>query len=67
MSWSLNASGHIPAADAAGAPQDALALETDLYERLREILADPKYGASGSSFGGSHVSGALHELDAPGI
>jgi hypothetical protein len=69
MSWSLNASGHVPAPaqsdapDAAPAP-DAAAVEMELYEALKAVLSDPKYGTGASSFGGSHVSGSLHQPDA---
>lgn len=64
MSWSLNAAGHVPAADPAApdsAPQSLVELE--LYNALRAVLTDPKYGTSASSFGGSHVSGSLHAPD----
>ena len=69
MSWSLNAAGHVPAPsppeDPAAAPApDATAVEVELYEALRSVLSDPKYGTSASSFGGSHVSGSLHAPDA---
>jgi len=65
MSWSLNAAGHVPAQDpSAGAAADAAAVEMELYEALRAVLADPRFGASTSSFGGSHVSGSLHQPDA---
>ena len=68
MSWSLNAAGHVPApdpaADPAAAPApDAMAVEAELYEALKAVLSDPKYGTSASSFGGSHVSGSLHLAD----
>jgi hypothetical protein len=71
MSWSLNASGHVPAAappvDPAETPApgpDAVATEVELYEALKAVLADPRYGTAASSFGGSHVSGSLHVADA---
>jgi hypothetical protein len=69
MSWSLNASGHVPAAaadadPAAAPPQDAAAAELELYEAVRAVLSDPRYGTAASSFGGSHVSGSLHQPDA---
>jgi hypothetical protein len=73
MSWSLNASGHVPAAAAADPgdpvamatpPPDAVAVEVQLYEALKAVLADPRYGTAASSFGGSHVSGSLHVADA---
>lgn len=71
MSWSLNASGHVPAvpapdpsADPVAPAPDAAAVEMELYEALREVLTDPKYGTAASSFGGSHVSGSLHAPDA---
>jgi hypothetical protein len=64
MSWSLNAAGHVPAPDpSAGAAADAAAAEMELYEALKAVLSDPKYGTSTSSFGGSHVSGSLHQAD----
>lgn len=64
MSWSLNAAGHVPAQDpSAGPAADAAAIEMELYEALRAVLSDPKYGATASSFGGSHVSGSLHVAD----
>ena len=64
MSWSLNAAGHVPVPDpSAGAAADAAATEMELYEALKVVLADPKYGTSTSSFGGSHVSGSLHLAD----
>lgn len=68
MSWSLNAAGHVPvqaqsdAPDAVPAP-DAAAVEMELYEALKAVLSDPRFGASASSFGGSHVSGSLHQPD----
>lgn len=68
MSWSLNAAGHVPvpaqsdSPDAAPAPS-AMAVEVELYEALKAVLADPKYGTAASSFGGSHVSGSLHVED----
>jgi hypothetical protein len=70
MSWSLNASGHVPAsvpsADPAAEPvaQDVTAIEVELYEALKAVLSDPKFGTVASSFGGSHVSGSLHQPDA---
>jgi hypothetical protein len=65
MSWSLNAAGHVPAPDPAVTPAaDAAAVELELYEALCTVLKDPKYGASSSSFGGSHVTGSLHQPDA---
>lgn len=63
MSWSLNASGHVPNPDPASTVGSA-AVEMELYEALKALLADPKYGTSASSFGGSHVSGSLHLQDA---
>jgi hypothetical protein len=72
-SWSLNASGQIPAtmaadtsADPSAGPvaQNVMATEVELYEALKAILEDPRYGTAASSFGGSHVSGSLHEADA---
>lgn len=72
-SWSLNASGQIPAtmaadtsADPAAEPvaQNVMAVEVALYEALKAILEDPQYGTAASSFGGSHVSGSLHQPDA---
>ena len=65
MSWSLNAAGHVPAPDpATGAAADAAGIEMELYEALKAVLSDPKYGTATSSFGGSHVSGSLHQPDA---
>lgn len=71
MSWSLNASGSVPAATPADpadpnatAPQSSAEVEMELYEALREVLTDPKYGTAASSFGGSHVSGSLNAPDA---
>jgi hypothetical protein len=82
MSWSLNASGHIPAADPSAEPpadgsaapeppadgsaapgQDTMAVEVALYEALKGVLEDPRFGTAASSFGGSHVSGSLHVAD----
>jgi hypothetical protein len=72
MSWSLNAAGHVPATTtvpatdtepATSTPVDSVAVEVELYEALRAILTDPKYGAASSAFGGSHVSGSLHTAD----
>ncbi len=63
MSWSLNAAGQIPAPDPAVSP-DSTAVEVELYEALRAVLTDPKYGTAASSFGGAHVSGSLHQPDA---
>lgn len=45
----MNASGH--------APDEAA--ERELADELSKILANPKYGASTSSFGGSYVRGDL--------
>jgi len=73
MSWSLNAAGHVPATTAVPAteaepatstPADSVAVEVELYEALKAVLSDPKYGAVSSAFGGSHVSGSLHVMDA---
>lgn len=64
MSFSLNASGHVPTQAADGTPQDTAATELELYEALKGVLSDPKYGVAASSFGGSHVSGSLHQPDA---
>ena len=67
MSISLNASGHVPATDPAApdsAPQSLIELE--LYDALRAVLTNPKYGVVASSFGGSHVSGSLHLPDDTG-
>jgi hypothetical protein len=64
MSWSLNAAGHVPRPDPAAGPLDAAAIELELYEALRGVLSDPKYGAASSSFGGSPVTGSLHQADA---
>jgi hypothetical protein len=63
VSYSLNAAGHVPPSAADGTAQDAAAVELALYEALKAILADPRYGTSASSFGGSHVSGSLHLAD----
>ena len=69
-SWSLSASGQIPpaapGADPAAEPvaQNTMAIEVELYEALKAILEDPHYGTAASSFGGSHVSGSLHQPDA---
>jgi hypothetical protein len=72
-SWSLNASGEIPDAapadpnaDPAAEPvaQSVISVEVELYEALKAILEDPHYGTAASSFGGSHVSGSLHQPDA---
>jgi hypothetical protein len=49
MTWSLNAFGH--------APDEAA--ERELADRLSQVLADPKYGAGSSSFGGTYVHGDL--------
>lgn len=64
MSFTVNAAGHIPPTAPDGTPQDAAAVELALYEALKAILGDPRYGVTSSSFGGSHVSGSLHESDA---
>lgn len=42
-----------------------MAVEVALYEALKGVLSDPKYGVTNSSFGGSHVTGSLHVPDAP--
>ena len=63
MSFSLNASGHVPATASDGTPQDPIATELALYEALRAVLANPAYGVGNSAFGGSHVSGSLHLPD----
>jgi hypothetical protein len=63
VSYSLAASGHIPPAAPDGTPQDSAAVELRLYDALKAVLSDPAYGVTGSSFGGSHVSGSLHEAD----
>lgn len=63
MSWTLTASGHVPATAADGTPQDAAATELALYEAVKAVLSDPRYGVVASSFGGSHVSGSLHLAD----
>jgi hypothetical protein len=63
VSFSAAASGHIPATAPDGTPQDAAATELELYNALHAVLSDPRYGVSGSSFGGSHVSGSLHLAD----
>ena len=49
MTWSVNAGGHTASEDD----------ERELADRLSQILADPKYGASGSSFSGNYVHGDL--------
>jgi len=49
MSWSLSASGHAPDEES----------ERELADKLSQILADPKYGAGNSSFGGTYVHGDL--------
>jgi len=49
MTWSLTAAGHT----------SSEADERELADKLSEILADPKYGASSSSFGGMFVHGDL--------
>ncbi len=64
MSYSVYATGHIAAQAADGTPRDAAAVELELYEALKAVLSDPRYGTSTSSFGGSHVTGSLHEADA---
>lgn len=64
MSYSLNAAGHVPATLPDGTAQDAAAVELELYEELRAVLEQPKYGCNTSSFGGSHTSGSLHLADA---
>ena len=64
-SWSLNASGEIPAAADPSVPApDVVAREVALYEAIKAVLEDPQYGAQASSFMGSHVSGSLHQPDA---
>ena len=67
-SWSLSASGAIPAMDPAADPaapaQDTISVEVELYEALKAVLADPKFGTAASSYSASHVSGSLHEPDA---
>ncbi len=55
MSWTLTASGHVTPGDPAGPPQDSAAAEMELYEALKAILADPKYGTAASTFSGSHL------------
>jgi len=65
MSFSLTASGHIPSAAADGTAQDATQVELELYEALKAVLGDPKYGCASSSFSGSHVSGSMHLADTP--
>jgi hypothetical protein len=73
MSFSGTFAGHVPAApapdpaaDPATVPAavDSAAVELELYEALRGVLSDPKYGVGSSSFGGSHVTGSLHQPDA---
>lgn len=67
MTWSLSASGHVPAStDPAKPDPDALTVETEFYTALRAIFTDPKYGAQASTFSGQHVSGSLHLPDEPG-
>ena len=63
MSFTASASGHVPAQAADGTPQDAAALELELYNTLRAVVSNPRYGVTNSSFGGSHVSGSLHLAD----
>src|SRR6266568_2426479 len=55
MSWTLTASGHVTPGDPAGPPQDSAAADMELYEALKAILADPKYGTAASTFSGSHL------------
>ena len=57
MSWSLSASGHTPAPEGESGWE---AVEKELHGKLTEILSDPKYGCSRSSFGGNHVHGPVH-------
>ncbi len=64
MSFTLSAAGHIPLTNPAdGSAQDQAAAELALYEEVRAVLAKPQYGVVTSSFGGSHISGSLHEAD----
>jgi|HubBroStandDraft_1064217.scaffolds.fasta_scaffold2128887_1 hypothetical protein len=54
MTWSLSAGGHN-----SGDNAEREAVERELADKLSEILADPKYGASSASFSGNFVSGDL--------
>jgi hypothetical protein len=50
MTWSLSASGHTADAEH----------EKELHDELHKVLSNPKFGATGSSFSGNHVTGAVH-------
>lgn len=63
MSFSLTASGHVPATAPDGTVTDQAAAELELYNAVRAVLTDPRYGVTNSSFGGQHVSGSLHLPD----
>lgn len=57
MTWSLSASGHTPTPDGA---ENWSEVEQELHDRLAEVLSDPRYGTSMSTFHGNHVSGQPH-------
>ena len=57
MTWSLNAMGHTPAAEGESSWE---AVERELHDRLAEVLSDPKFGCSSSTFSGNYISGSPH-------
>jgi hypothetical protein len=58
MTWSLSASGHTPTPDG---EESWESVEQELHERLQEVLADPKFGATSSSLSGNHVHTEPHK------
>jgi hypothetical protein len=58
MSWSLNASGHVPTPEGA---ENSAEVERELHDELRAVLSKPKYGAANSIFAGNHVQGEPHK------
>lgn len=65
MSYSINASGHVPSGTEDQPPS---AIEAELAVKLHEVFADPKYGCSTATFYGQHIGQVdLNATATPGV
>lgn len=62
MTWSLSASGHTDTPDGA---ESWAEVEQELHDKLAEVLSDPRYGTTSSTFYGNHVQGQPHVRPEP--
>ena len=55
MTYSISAAGHTADAET----------ERKLHAELAKVLANPEYGCTSSSFGGTYVHGTIHKHHLP--